>query len=378
MSNPNYNMETNQEKKYTLSTPDNSLLVIVGLLIIIGFMAIFSAGMARSYAESSNSFHYLSKQLICFILGCGALFITSKIPYKKWDEWAIPIAWGVVGLLLAVHFCGVTANGATRWLNIGPLQFQPSEAAKLSVVALLAKAFSKDINIFSSRFLKYLIPIIIMLGLIYKQPNLSMIMILLISGMFMYFAAGGSIKVIVSAIVLGIIGLSFLIQSFQKERIMIWLNPNSDPHGAGYNIIQAMIAFVAGGFFGTGYGSSRQKLGWLPEGHTDFIFAVWGEEFGFIGCILVIGLFLAFLQRGLLTSAKCEDIFGKLLAAGITVSISIQALINMAVSSSMIPATGVPLPFISYGGTSLIITMGMIGILLNVSKKKIRMFPNVQ
>ena len=139
-----------------------------------------------------------------------------------------------------------------------------------------------------------------------------------------------------------------------------------------------MIAFVAGGFFGTGYGSSRQKLGWLPEGHTDFIFAVWGEEFGFIGCLIVIGLFLAFLQRGLLTSAKCEDIFGKLLAAGITVSITIQALINMAVSSSMIPATGVPLPFISYGGTSLIITMGMIGILLNVSKKKIRMFPNVQ
>ena len=142
MSNPNYNMGNNQEKKYTLSTPDNSLLIIVGLLIIIGFMAIFSAGMAKSFAETSNSFYYLSKQLICFVLGCGALFIGSKIPYKKWADWAIPIAWTVVGLLIAVHLFGVTANGATRWLNIGPIQFQPSEAAKLSIVALLAKAFS--------------------------------------------------------------------------------------------------------------------------------------------------------------------------------------------------------------------------------------------
>ena len=194
----------------------------------------------------------------------------------------------------------------------------------------------------------------------------------------MYFAAGGSLKIIFSLIAIGIAGICFAIQSFQRERIEIWLNPNADPYGAGYNIIQAMIAFVAGGFFGEGYGNSRQKLGWLPEGHTDFIFAVWGEEFGFIGCLLVVGLFLAFLQRGLLISAKCEDIFGKLLSAGITVAISFQALINIAVSSSMIPATGVPLPFVSYGGTSLIITMIMIGILLNVSKKRIRKFPNVQ
>ena len=138
------------------------------------------------------------------------------------------------------------------------------------------------------------------------------------------------------------------------------------------------MAFVAGGFWGVGYGNSRQKLGWLPEGHTDFIYAVLGEEFGFLGCVLVIGLFLAFLQRGLLISNKCDDLFGKLLASGITVSICIQALINIGVSSSMIPATGVPLPFISYGGTSLFITMCMIGVLLNISKKKIRRLPNVQ
>lgn len=378
MSNPNYNAIISQEGKFSLSTYDHTLLFIVLFLIIIGFLAIFSAAIPKTISYGVNSTYFVGKQLAGFLIGFALMMACSHMPYKKLDKYAIPFAWLIVGLLVAVHLWGDTTNGATRWLNIGPVKFQPSEAAKLSVILLLASAFSKSINIFSTKFLKYLIPILIMLGLIFKQPNLSMILILLICGLFMYFAAGGSLKVIGFFCGLGLFLLNILIQSFQRERIMIWLNPNSDPYGAGYNIIQAMIAFVAGGFIGEGYGNSRQKLGWLPEGHTDFIFAVWGEEFGFIGCLLVVGLFLAFLQRGLLISAKCEDIFGKLLSAGITVAITIQALINIAVSSSMIPATGVPLPFVSYGGTSLIITMLMIGILLNVSKKRIRKFPNVQ
>jgi cell division protein FtsW len=226
---------------------------------------------------------------------------------------------------------------------------------------------------------KYYVPILVMIALIFKQPNLSMVMILLASSLFMYFAAGGSVKLICSTMGVGLFGLITCgLRSFQKQRIEIWLHPENDPLGAGYNIIQSMLAFVAGGFFGEGYGNSRQKLGWLPEGHTDFIFAVFAEEFGFIGCLLIIGLFLAFLQRGLLISSKCEDVFGKLLASGITVSICIQAFINISVASSMLPATGVPMPFISYGGTSLFITMCMVGVLLNISKKRIRRFPNVK
>lgn len=377
MSNPNYNQQP-LGNKIILSPYDSTLTFIVLFLIIIGFLAIFSAGAPKCIMQGTHSTFFVLRQFIWFILGCIAMFAISKFNYKALDKLSLPFAWAIIFLLICVYFGGTTVNGATRWLTIGPIQFQPSEAAKLAVIMLLASAFSRDIDILNKKLWRYFLPILVMIALIYKQPNLSMVIILLLSSMFMYFAAGGSLKVIGGAILAGIAGISVAIQSFQKQRIMTWLNPEADPYGAGYNIIQSMMAFVAGGFFGEGYGNSRQKLGWLPEGHTDFIYAVFGEEFGFIGCILIIGLFLAFLQRGLLVSAKCEDIFGKLLAAGITISICLQAFINISVASSMLPATGVPLPFISYGGTSLFITMCMIGVLLNVSKKRIRRFPNVR
>ena len=377
MSNPSYNTEK-ESNRIILSGYDTTLTFIVLFLIIIGFLAIFSAGAPKCIIQGTNSAFFVTRQFIWFILGFFAMMFISRINYKALDRLSLPFAWIIIFLLVCVHFFGTTVNGATRWLSIGPIQFQPSEAAKLSVIMLLSSAFSRNINIFDSKQFKYFIPIVIMLGLIFKQPNLSMVMILLASSMFMYFAAGGGLKLICSAIAVGAVGISFAIQSFQKQRIQTWLNPEEDPYGAGYNIIQSLLAFAAGGLFGEGYGNSRQKLGWLPEGHTDFIFAVFAEEFGFLGCLLIIGLFLAFLQRGLLISAKCEDVFGKLLSAGITVSICIQAFINISVASSMLPATGVPLPFISYGGTSLFITMCMIGVLLNISKKRIRRFPNVR
>ena len=379
MSNPNYISKNNNNiPQITLSTYDSTLTFIILFLIIIGFLAIFSAGAPKCNAQNLHSTFFVLRQFIWFILGFIGMIIVSRFNYKKLDKLSIPIAYIVIILLLGVHFAGTTVNGATRWLTIGPIQFQPSEASKLAVIMLLSSAFSRNIDIFNKDSFKYFIPIIIMLGLIFKQPNLSMVLILLLSSMFMYFAAGGSIKLILGTITCALCSAPFVIKSYQLQRIKTWLHPENDPYGAGYNIIQAMMAFVAGGFFGEGYGNSRQKLGWLPEGHTDFIYAVFGEEFGFLGCILIVGLFLAFLQRGLLVSAKCEDLFGKLLSAGITVAICLQAFINVSVASSMIPATGVPLPFISYGGTSLFITMCMVGVLLNISKKRVRRFPNVQ
>lgn len=378
MSHPKYNNLRPTANSVVLSPHDGTLVTIVIFLIVIGLLAIFSAGAPKCIMQGTSSTFFVARQFIWFILGLFAMFFISHINYKVYYKLAMPFAWAVIVLLLGVHFFGTTVNGATRWLTLGPIQFQPSEASKLAVIMLLATAFSKNTKLFDWSQWRYFIPILIMVALIFKQPNLSMIIILGLSSIFMYFVSGGSIKLILSffgAIAGGIVlifsGL-LPIHAYQLQRIMVWLDPDKDPFGAGYNIIQSMIAFVAGGFFGEGYGNSRQKLGWLPEGHTDFIYAVIGEEFGFLGCLIIIGLFLAFLQRGLIISSKCEDIFGKLLAAGITVSICLQAFINISVSSSMLPATGVPMPFISYGGTSLFITMCMVGILLNISKKRIR------
>jgi len=371
MSNPRYRSRSSKSNSPMMSPHDSTLVLIVLFLIVIGLLAIFSASADKCNSQGVAATFFVTRQFIWFIFGLIAMFGLSFVNYKIYDKLSAPIAWFVIFLLICVHFFGTTVNGATRWLTIGPIQFQPSEASKLAVIMLLASSFSRNIRVFDKNQFKYFIPILIMVGLIFKQPNLSMVIILGLSSLFMYYAAGGSVKFILSMVGLAVLGGSTMIRSFQKQRIMIWLNPDADPYGAGYNIIQSMLAFVAGGFFGEGYGNSRQKLGWLPEGHTDFIYAVLGEEFGFLGCLLIIGLFIAFLQRGIIIANKCEDVFGKLLASGIAVSITIQAFINIAVASSMFPATGVPMPFISYGGTSLFITMCMVGILLNISKKKI-------
>jgi cell division protein FtsW len=185
----------------------------------------------------------------------------------------------------------------------------------------------------------------------------------------MYIVAGGSVRLIGFSFLSGMLLFGgSLLQPYQRERIKIWFNPESDPLGAGYNIIQSKVAFASGGFWGCGFGASKQKLAWLPEAHTDFIFAVIGEELGFIGCLFLIGLFWTLLQRGFIIASKCSNMYGKLLAIGLTFSIFFQAFLNMGVASSVLPATGVPLPFISYGGTSIVVTLSMIGILMNISK----------
>ena len=298
----------------------------------------------------------------------------SRYNYKKLEGFAVKFAWIVVVLLLLIDFTplGVTVNGAKRWLALGPLQFQPSEIAKLAVSMLLACAFKNDANIFDTdKWQKYFAPIGVIAFLTIIQPNLSMVIIFSIICLTCYLVSGGPAQLIGMMILGGGFVLSLIIKPYQLSRIKVWLNPEADPYGAGYNIIQSLLAFVSGGFFGVGFGGSRQKLEWLPEAHTDFIYAVIGEEWGWLGCIAIIWLFLWLIYRGIRIAANCKDMFGKILATGITVSIGSQAFINMSVASSFVPATGVPMPFISYGGTSLIITMCMIGVLLNISKIRI-------
>ena len=363
-----------ENNKYILSPFDKNLLIIVIFMIVVGLITTFSAMVPREIRAGINPIGIILKQL-CFI-GIGTFFMLffSKKSYKQLLQYAVPFGWFVVILLIFVKFTplGVTVNGAKRWLGYGFLQFQPSEFAKPAISMLLACAFYKDVNLLDPiKWKRYFLPIICILGLVLLQPNLSMVLLLLAMSTTIYLCAGGSFWLVSGLAAAAFFIGPLIMHDYQSTRIAIWKNPDIDPRGDGFNIIQSIIAFVGGGLFGEGFGNSKQKLGWLPEGHTDFIFAIYAEEFGFIGCFLLIILFVMFLHRGLLIASKCSDIQGKILALGLTASIGIQALLNMSVASSLFPATGVTLPFISYGGTSLVISMCMIGILLNISKKRI-------
>ena len=374
----------NVTQQYNYITPhhDKVLSIVVMFLVIIGVMAVFSASVPKCINSGISPLHFTLMQMIGVVIGYLGLRVLVNFDYKKLVNLTNGFAVFVIALLAIVLMKGDVINGAQRWISIGPLSLQPSEFAKPAVVMLLAKIFSKDVNLLDSKKYSTYLLIIVMVLLIFKQPNLSMVLLLFATSVAMYLTAGGSSKLIGGGFLafLGLGGVGSLLQPYQLQRIKIWLNPESDPLGAGYNIIQSMVAFASGGLWGSGYGASKQKLAWLPEAHTDFIFAVIGEELGFIGCVFLIGLFWTILQRGFSIASKCPDMYGKLLAIGLTFSICFQAFLNMSVASSMVPATGVPLPFISYGGSSVMITLFMVGILLNISKqkvKKIRVTQNV-
>lgn len=367
-----------------VSAPDNALLITVAFLVIIGFMAIFSASAPKCIEEGGNPAQFLIKQLMCFVVGFIGLKFFTNYDYKKLADWSFLFGIIIIVLLVLVDFTplGVTVNGAKRWINIG-FQLQPSEFAKPAVVLLLASVFRKDADLIDqTKWTSAFLPIIVMMGLIFIQPNLSMVILLGAVTVVMYMAAGGSVKLFLSClgglIMTVIIAATTIIKPYQMQRIRTWQHPELDPQGAGYNIIQSLIAFASGGFSGVGYGGSIQKLSYLPECHTDFIFAIVAEELGWIGCVLIIGLFWTLIHRGFMIASRCPDMFGKLLAVGITFSIGFQAFLNISVASSFFPTTGVPMPFISYGGSSLIVSLCMVGILLNISKKRIKKIRNVE
>lgn len=382
------NKHRDRIKSFIVSPPDKTLLASVMALIVIGFMAIFSSTAPKCLTDGISPFIFLQKQLGAFVMGFFLMLFFTNFNYKQLEKFNFPAAIALIIMLFLVKFSplGVSVNGATRWLNLG-MQIQPSEFAKPVIVMLLASVFKDNASVFKpENWQKAYIPILIILFLIFLQPNLSMVLLLLITSFVMYICAGGAIPIIFGVLSAGLAGLFALVtkiamativsgaagvKTYQLGRIKTWLNPELDPLGKGYNIIQSLIAFASGGFMGLGYGASVQKRSYLPECHTDFIFAVIAEEWGFIGCLFIIILFLTILYRGILIANQSQDMYGKLLAVGLTFSICIQALINMSVTSSLIPATGVPMPFISYGGSSLVTSMIMIGILLNISKKRI-------
>lgn len=378
------NNQKSETKDVTLSMQaDRPLLIAVVFLVVIGLMSIFSASAPKCIEMGVNPARFFIQQLAFVIAGFFAMRYLSNFDYKRLMTYTLPFAFVVIIMLILVKVAGVSVNGAQRWLNIGPLNMQPSEFAKPAVVMLLSAVFYRNANLIDqNKFIFAYLPILLMLAFIYMQPNLSMLILLLLTSVSIFVCAGGEWKYILWG------GCAFVpilllkgLRGYQSSRLVTWLHPEADPLGAGYNVLQSLIAFASGGLFGVGYGSSKQKLAWLPEAHTDFIYAVIGEELGFIGCLFIIVLFWTILQRGFNIAIKCQDMYGKLMALGLTFSICFQGFLNMWVASSFTPATGVPMPFISYGGSSVFVSLCMVGILLNISKdnvKSMRNYTNVR
>jgi len=356
--------------------PDYILIGIIAVLTSFGLLMIASASIGLSQDEYQQSYYFLKNQLTHgllpgLLLGLAAYFI----PYRFWRRLALPMFIFTLLLLVLVLVpgLGLTHGGAKRWLHLGSFAPQPSEILKLTFIIYLAAWFAakrQDLK----NFLAGALPFVIILGsvsvLLALEPDIGTLGVVFFTALAIYFLAGTkpSHLALISVAALALFGLLIKLFSHASKRLQVFLHPELDPHGVGYQIQQAMLALGSGGIFGLGLGQSLQKFRYLPEPTGDSIAAVIGEELGLAGLCFVVALFIIFMIRALKITKNAPDDFSKLLAGGITAWITIQALINMAAVSGLIPLTGIPLPFISLGGSSLTVTLIAMGILLNISK----------
>ncbi len=355
--------------------PDPVLLGIAGLLTAIGIIMVFSASSAVAYTQFHDSAYYLKRELVWAAIGIGLLVFALRIDYAKLRP-AAPWIYGVAVVLLAavlLPHVGTIEGGARRWISLRYLTFEPSEFAKLALLLFLAallSARSDGARSFTAVGFRVVLYVGICFGLVMMEPDLGTASIFVLIAFVMLYAGGARLSqlAIEAAIALPALLLFIYGSPYRRDRFLAFLHPFKDPLRSGYHIIQSLYALGSGGLFGLGLGQSRQKFGYLPAQHTDFIFSIIGEELGFIGAIAVLALFLAFAYRGIRIAMKAEDRFGFYLAIGITASIALQAFINVGVVTSSWPVTGVPLPFISYGGTSLAVTLFAVGLLGSISR----------
>lgn len=344
-------------------------------MVLAGFFILFSASMGLLTREKADFSSVVLKQFVFGVAGFAALFVASRINYKNWQRFALPLFLFsfLLALLVFEPHVGFGHGGAKRWINLGPITFQPSELLKLGFIAYLASWISarkNDIKSFKYGLFPFLI-IVAFVGLILiAEPDIGTLGVIAITSALMFFIGGGKFAQIALMVLLGAALLYGLVLTNQHAmyRVQTFLNPSADPTGSGYQVKQALIAVGSGGIYGRGFGMSIQKFNYLPEPIGDSIFAVFAEEFGFIGSVALLALFLFFLYRGFLIVLRATDPFAKLLGAGILISIVIQSFINIGSMVSIIPLTGVPLIFVSQGGSALAIALLEIGILLNISK----------
>lgn len=368
-------------------TPDFQLLILTLLLVGFGVIMVFSSSSSLFF--KGDPLYFLKRQLVWVVLGSIVMFTVMNIHYSKFKKWYAPIFIITLILLLLVA-SSERINGAKSWLSIGGLGIQPTELAKISIILYLSALITKKgerLRDFRTGYIPVMVIVGIVAGLIMMQPDLGSCLILVATSGLVVFAGGASLKHILASIALLVLGVGLVlgtktlidsfspapevtvVQDYKKGRIEAFINPFEDPKGTGYNIIQSLTALGEGGIDGAGIGKSVQKLYYLRYAYTDFIFAVIGEELGFIGTALFLLIYLYFIWRGILISLRCTDPFGTLVGIGVMGLIAIQAFVNIGGVTKTIPLTGVTLPFISYGGSSLLVMMLSMGIMLSISRE---------
>ena len=337
------------------------------LLTMFGVLMVFDASVVEAYRDFLDKFYFARQQLVWAVAGVAAMLIFSSIPYQVYRKaaiWAFAVSLLLLVLVL-IPSVGTKVLGARRWITIGGIGIQPAELVKLTITMYLSTFFEKNI-----RFIHFALIVSIVVGLIMLEPDLGTAAVVAVIAFAIYFLAGASWKSIFLTSAAGILGATgFILSSqYRRARILTFLDPTKDPLGASYHIRQVLIALGSGGLFGVGIGKSRQKYEYIPAATTDSIFAIIAEELGFLGGLTLITLFVVFFVRSFSIAKRAADRFGQLLASGIAIWIATQTVINLGTMVALVPLTGVPLPFISYGGSSTIAVLSAVGILLNISK----------
>ncbi len=350
---------------------DFFLLISVLFLTLFGLFMIYDASSFVAYRDFADKYHYVKDQIFWIILGFISLIVFSRLDYHRFYNLAIPILLVSLGFLILVFVpgIGVEALGARRWINLGFTVLQPSEFVKLALAIYLAAWFSSKEK---GRIWAFLLLLSLVLGLVMFEPDMGTTAIILTEGVVLYFLSGARlIYFIFLAPIIAVLGFILAkLEPYRAARLATFLNVNQDINATSYHVRQILIALGSGGLTGVGLGNSLQKYAYLPENATDSIFAIVAEELGFLGACFIIGVFLVIIWRCFQIVANARDTFGKLLAGGIATFLAAQILINLAAQTALLPLTGIPLPFISYGGSALIINLSAIGILINIARQE--------
>lgn len=349
------------------------LLAVVGVLLVIGLGETLSASSIRGLADAQDRFFYFKRQLFGLGVGLAIAIVATRIPYRVYRNLAMPFYFTSVGLLVIVLLSGIARNGSRRWLDLGFVTFQPSEISKLAVIIALAALMEKKGKLLSQSA-HFAGPVVLTLaltgGLIMLEPDLGTTLVVAAAGLAVMLVSQAPLRFVVllcaGAALVGL--LLSMTEGYRMDRIDSFLDPWADPAGSGYQVIQGYYALGTGGLFGVGLGASRARWSYLPNAHTDFIFAIIGEETGLVGALMVITLYLVVALVGWSIALRAPDGFGRMVAAGITGWFSIQALINIGGVLGVLPITGIVLPFVSYGSTALIVCLAAVGVLVNIAR----------